>query len=208
MNLFIIDGISPFFKGYRKGKRINWSKLPFEYLEKDGKADVERLDQISRDFEVFCERAAAMGYNAITLDDLAHMVPHSDYGPDINAKLEIYARYYKKWIQTALDHQLAIYITTDFMFYTEASRRSIGSRFGPALERFRELLHLFFQTYPEVSGLILRIGETDGKDVKGDFISRLLIKTPAQARRLLREVLPVFEQAGRDLIFRLWSVGA
>jgi hypothetical protein len=56
--------------------------------------------------------------------------------------------------------------------------------------------------------VILRIGEVDGKDVEGDFHSHLMVRTPRQARAMLRELLPVFETTGRHLIFRLWSVGA
>lgn len=208
MELFLIDGIGPFFKGYRQGKRINWSKIPFEHLEADGRADTERLEAISRDFETVCDRVAGMGYNAVTLDDVAHMLPHPDYEPEVNAKLEVYAGYYRRWIDTALTRGLQVFITTDFMFATPASARKIGGGFHANLTWFRNCLRRFFEAYPDVSGVILRIGEVDGLDVVGDFRSRLLTRTPKQARRMLESILPEFEKAGRRLIFRLWSVGA
>lgn len=208
MKLFIIDGISPFFKGVKPGKRINWSKAPFELLERDGEADPVRLDQITRDLKVFCTRARAMGYNAVTLDDLAHMLPHPDYESSVNRKLAVYARYYQQWIHLIRAQGMQVFITTDFMFTTAASARIIGKGFNAHLEWFRKHLLHFFQSYPGVSGLILRIGESDGQDVQGDFHSRLLIRKPAQARKLLRALLPVFEMHDKSLIFRLWSVGA
>ena len=56
----------------------------------------------------------------------------------------------------------------------------------------------------------MRIGESDRLDVRGDtdFKSELHIKTPAQANRLLRTLLPVFEKHQRRLILRTWTVGA
>lgn len=208
MDLFLIDGISPFFKGIRPGKRVNWSKVPFELLEKNGVADTDRLEQITKDFDKVCQRISEMGYNAVTLDDLAHTLPHDDYEAWVNAKLEVYAGYYKKWFAIAQEYGLKIFVTTDFMFGTPASEEKIGRKFKDNLRWFREHLQTFFQTYPEVSGLILRIGESDGKDVKGDFKSKLLIRKISQARQLLSSLLPVFEQSGQLLIFRLWSVGA
>lgn len=208
VDLFLIDGISPFFKGYREGKRVNWSKIPFEHLEKNGVADCEKLDQISLDFQLFCDRAREMGYNAITLDDVAHMLPHEHYEAEVNAKIEVYAQYYQQWIECARTRGFKVYITTDFFFTTPASAAKIGKRYQNKVRWFRDLIRRFFKTYPEVSGLILRIGEVDGKDVQGDFRSHLLVRNSRQAITLLKELLPEFEIAGRTLIFRLWSVGA
>jgi len=208
MELFLIDGIAPFFKDYRPGKRVNWSKIPFEHLETNGVADEKRLARITEDFDRFCRRAAETGYNAITLDDVAHMLPHRDYEPEVNAKLEVFSDGYRRWIDIARHHGLRIFITTDFMFTTPASARRIGNGFRENVHWFRDLLRRFFREYPEVEGVILRIGESDGNDVRGDFRSRLLLRTPAQARLLLSELLPVFEENRSKLVFRLWSVGA
>jgi len=208
MELFLIDGISPFFRGYREGRRINWSKIPFEHLEKDGEADVERLDRITQDLDSFFHRIVDIGYTAVTLDDVAHMLPHEDYEDAVNRKLTVYATYYKKWIASARRLGLKVYITTDFLFATHKSLQAMGRGFRNRTRWFRETLRRFFVEYPDVAGVILRIGEVDGKDVEGDFHSHLMVRTPRQARNLLYELLPEFEAAGRHLIFRLWSVGA
>ena len=75
-------------------------------------------------------------------------------------------------------------------------------------EYLRGLLDRFLTDFPEVAGVIVRIGESDGKDVHDDFRSQLVLKTPEQARAFLQEMLPVFERHGRRLIFRTWTVGA
>lgn len=208
MDLYLIDAISPFFKGYREGKRVNWSKIPFEHLETNGRADRVRLDTITRDLAGYLDRVADMGYNAVTFDDLAHMLPHPDYEEEINAKLRVYEDYYRIWIEMATSRGLRVFITTDFFFSTPASWKRMGRRYADKVAWFRDLLRRFFREYPRVSGVVLRIGEVDGKDVRGDFRSRLLVRTPRQARRLLRATLPEFETAGKHLVFRLWSVGA
>ncbi|MGA0369126.1 MAG: hypothetical protein ACO3N7_06715 [Kiritimatiellia bacterium] len=208
MNLFIIDGISPFFKGVQPGKRVNWSKIPFQLLEKDGVADLKDLEQICEDFDHFCSRAAGMGYNTVTLDDLAHMLPHPDFEPEVNRKLEVYAAYYARWISIAASHGMKVLITTDFMFTTPASAKKIGKGFQAHLLWFRGHLLEFFKRYPQVAGIVLRIGESDGQDVVGDFRSKLMIRKASEARRMLASLLPEFERNDRLLIFRLWSVGA
>jgi len=69
-------------------------------------------------------------------------------------------------------------------------------------------LDALFEAVPDVAGVIFRIGESDAIGTKGDFLSRLLIRTPTQANRFLRELLPVFEKHNRTLFFRTWTVGA
>ena len=80
MRLFLIDGIGPFFRGHPPG-RINWSKIPFGLIERDGMPDPARFTGIREDFRRVAAGAAAMGFNAITLDDVAHLAAHPDY-PD------------------------------------------------------------------------------------------------------------------------------
>ena len=72
-----------------------------------------------------------------------------------------------------------------------------------------ELIDRFFEDFPEVSGLILRIGESDGLDVDGgDFRSELILRKASEVRRMLSQLLPIFETHDRSLIFRTWTVGA
>ena len=208
MELFLIDAIGPFFRGYREGKRVNWSKIPFEHLETNGEADRDRLEGITEDLVQVFDRVKSMGYNAVTLDDVAHMLPHPDYEPEVNRKLEVYAEYYAEWIRLARERDLNVFITTDFFFSTPAIQLKVGRGLTSRVRWFRDVLKAFFVRYSDVAGVILRIGEVDGKDVKGDFRSHLAIRTPRHARCLLRTLLPLFESQEKHLIFRLWSVGA
>ena len=138
MDIFLIDAISPFFKGYKKGKRINWSKIPFEHLEKNGEANRVRLEKITLHFAHFCARASEIGYNAITLDDMAHMISHPDYEIEVQNKIEVYAEFYQRWISIAKQHGLKVFITTDFLFTTPASAQKIGDSYRHKVIWFRE----------------------------------------------------------------------
>jgi hypothetical protein len=206
MELFLIDGIGPFFRNLPPG-RINWSKIPFTALECDGQPDPARFEQIQEDFKRFAERAAQAGYNAITLDDVAHLVTCSAYPEELRRKIDFYRTEYRRLFATAQQAGLKVFITTDVMFYHESLKALLGRSRGHITRFLKEALRQLFADFPEIAGIILRIGESDGHDVKGDFISRLTIKTAPQANRFIKALLPVFEEADRLMIFRTWTVG-
>ena len=83
MELFLIDAIGPFFRGY-ESQRVNWSKIPFTHL---AGADDARWQRITADLRTFARELAAQGYNAVTLDDLAHLAPHPLHEPEVAAQI-------------------------------------------------------------------------------------------------------------------------
>lgn len=207
MNLFLIDGIGPFFHRHPK-LRANWSKIPFSHLERDDELPAEWWEAIQSDFARFCERVRAVGYNAVTLDDLAHLVDVSCYPAPLRAKIRAYREQYRRLFNAARERDLKVFITTDVMFFNEALEGEIGRKPEAVAKFLHDTLDGVFADFPEIAGVILRIGESDGRDVHGDFHSRLVIRHPRQARALLEALLPVAEKHGRLLIFRTWSVGA
>jgi hypothetical protein len=188
--------------------RVNWSKIPFTNLERDGQVREELFPQIQADFEVVCRRAAEFGFNALSIDDLAHLHQNSDYLPDLQARIDSYRSLYRSLFATATTHGLDVYVTTDIMYHHPAIEAACGERPDALFIYLARAVHDLFHDFPEVRGIISRIGESDGLDVEGDFHSRLTIKYPHQARRCLRRLLPVFEENNRRWIFRTWSVGA
>ncbi len=206
MNLFLIDGIAPFFRGCDQAV-INWSKAPFASLERDGILDPARGEQIAADFETFCAKAAAAGYNADTLDDLAHLCTFGFYPPELQRKITSYRALFARLFATAQKAGMQLFITTDLLFFNEEIDRHIGAREKNLRAFAASACRQLFESFPGVAGLVVRIGESDGLDVAGDFRSRIVIRHPGQARRMIQTLLPVFEQFGRLLIFRTWSVG-
>jgi hypothetical protein len=206
MEIRLIDAIGPFFRDYPL-VRINWSKIPFEHLASAGPRRRAQWDRIREDMKLFAERVAAVGYNAVSLDDLIHLVDH-DHAPEIRDRIAVFQEEYRVLFAILREAGLKIFLTQDVLSYTPEMRMRLGTGAEDASAFLRELVERGFRTFPEVEGLILRIGESDGLDVKGDFRSELVIRTAADVRCLLREILPVFESAGKTLIFRTWTVGA
>jgi hypothetical protein len=207
MQLFLIDAIGPFFHGYAKA-RVNWSKIPFADLERDGLPDPRLFSVIEAEFERFCGAAAGKGFNAVTLDDLAHLFDCSLYAFPLRAKIAAYREIYRRLFATALRHGLKVFVTTDVLFLNAELEAYLEGNLGRACLLLDEAVRQVFADFPEIGGVIFRIGEGDGLDVTGDFHSRPILRTPKQARTLIRALLPAFEEHQRLFIFRTWSVGA
>jgi hypothetical protein len=203
----LIDGIGPFFR-HNDRKRINWSKIPFADIERDDSLRDDYRATVPDDFRRLTATVAALGYTAVTLDDVAHLVVDADYPAALKRKLEQYRTLYRELFAMAAEAGLQVYVTTDLMFYNDTLRAKLGHRLERALDWLVPALDGLFRDFPEVAGVIVRIGETDGVDVAGDFRSRMLLRKPWQARRFLERLLPTFEAHGRTLVFRTWSVGA
>jgi len=165
------------------------------------------FEQIRNDFEMICRRAAEFGYNAISLDDLAHLYNHPAYPDDLRARISDYQDEFGRLFVIAGNHGLAVYITTDILFYHPAIDAVCGTSFRRRIDFLAGAIEDVFKRFP-VAGIISRIGESDGLDVEGDFHSRLTIRSPWHARRCVQRLLPLFEQRQRQWIFRTWSVGA
>lgn len=204
--LFLIDGIGPFFRHNRRAE-INWSKIDFADLDADGPLQPERCQQIEDDFRTFTRRAAAMGYNAVTLDDLAHLTLNPLYPAELTQKITQYRALFRALYAIAAESNMQVFITTDLLFFNPAIAQQTNGK-PQKIRRFAaECCQRLFEDFPQTGGIIFRIGESDGVDVDGDFQSQIVLKTPQHARRMLKELLPIFEQNDKLLIFRTWTVG-
>jgi len=209
MELVLIDAIGPFFKGYDK-QVVNWSKLPFDHLETvDPVRRRKQFDGIQEELTSFAEQVSALGYNAATLDDLAHLATSPRYEPATKERVDVLREEYRPLFQILLDHGLQPYLTADILSYTPALMEEIGDDPEAISGFLADLVDRFFEDFPEVAGITFRIGESDGQDIENeDFTSQLVMRKPAEMNRLLRTLLPVFEKHDRRLILRTWTVGA
>jgi len=207
MRLALIDAIGPFFRGL-SARRINWSKIPFADLPMHGGESEEFWARLQEDIRVFARKALELGFNAVTLDDVAHLVSHPEYEPELRNRAEFLAGHFERIIRHFHDQQLGVYITSDFLAATPEIALRIGSRGLAARQFYLETLELLFKRFPEIDGVILRVGESDGVDVRDPLRSHLAARSAACVNRLLRFVIPRFEQLGKTLIFRTWTVGA
>lgn len=205
--LFLLDAVGPFFRHARE-RRINWSKIPFRAIESGGRIPPGRANPIVSDFERVADAAARLNFTGLTLDDVAHLVDDPDYPDDLRRRIADYRELYARLFRCAAARGLKVYLTTDVMFFNETIRRKTGARLGGIIDHLASALTSLFRDYPELGGVITRIGETDGLDVEGDFKSELTLRTLRHARQLLRGLLPIFEFHERTWIFRTWSLGA
>ncbi len=207
MEWHILDAIGPFFRGIEQ-RRINWSKIPFEHLAVDGTARRAQWDRIASDLTILATEARRLGFNALTLDDVAHLVPHPWHGEEVNTRLTVFREEFAVLLRMLHDLGMAVFLTTDAVPISNGVLTATGGRRKEIDEWFRGILTNVLDSFPEVRGIILRIGESDGHDVHDPLRSRLHLKNSSDTNRFLRDLLPLFEARGRMLIFRTWTVGA
>lgn len=205
MDLFLIDANGPFFRDYRR-KRVNWSKIPFPHL--DATSDTDWLAMVE-DLKRFADGATRQGYNAVSLDDLAHLAHHPLHEDEVRERIaRTRERFTGCFDLLQSDFGLKIYLTSDVLPVTPAMESALGGDRSAIGETYPFLIRQTLEDFPQLSGLILRIGESDGTDVEDPIRTRLHVRTPEEANRLLLDLLPDFEQRSKDLIFRTWTVGA
>lgn len=205
MELFLIDATGPFFRGYDR-KRVNWSKIPFMHLAGAGPEDWVAIGSELREF---ARQVSDQGYNAVTLDDLAHLAPHPLHEPDVAARIAILRGEFARFFDMLQgEFGLRVYLTTDVLPLTPALAAAMGDDPAVLETYYQKLVCGVLDDFPQLAGLILRVGESDGNDVQDPIRTRLHLRDAGEANRLLRVLLPEFEQRGKDLIFRTWTVGA
>ncbi len=207
MELALIDAIGPFFRGVDK-RRINWSKIHFTRLAVDGPGCEAQWQRIREDMATFAQKVSAMGYNAVTLDDVMHLSDHTWFEAPIRERAAFLRGRFREIFAILREHGLAIYITTDFLTTSTEVDARLGNNLHAATSWFGEVIGGFLDDFPEVAGIILRIGESDGTDVHDALRSRLFLRTAREVNQMLRDLLPIFEKREHRLIFRTWTVGA
>lgn len=207
MELALIDAIGPFFRGYHK-RRINWSKIPFDHLRTSGLEYEPQWCAIRRDMETFARKVASLGYNAVSLDDVAHLSDHPWFEPEVRARNAVFRQEFRSLFTILTDQKLRIYLTADFVTTSAAVDVCLRGRAAAATAWLQEVVAACLDDFPEIEGIILRIGEADGYDVKDPLRSRLILRTAREVNQMLRVLLPVFEARDRRLVFRTWTVGA
>lgn len=205
-NIHIIDTLGVFTEP-SDNETINWSKVDFTNLETDSRLDPAVAARITKRFTSYLQTVKPLGYDSLSFDDLAHLVSFTWYSPALKRLIDDYVDLYKALFAIARDHDMKVFVNTDYLFYNDDIHAYMKRTHRTNSEFFSEVLQKAFEVFPEIDGVILRIGENDGKDVKSTFLSKLALHTPQKTNALLRKILPLFEQAGKTLIFRTWTVG-
>jgi hypothetical protein len=202
--LYITDTLPAFTlpSCFPSGCAINWSKTFFSLLERNGRLSLTTCEKIIRRFQRFCDIAAGLGFNAVSIDDLAHFAAFDGYPGRLREKIGDYADLFLRLCCIAGQAGLKVFVTTDADYSTICGS---GREAAPSLA---EACNILFSQFQTAAGVILRIGECDGLDIDHEMRSRLFVRTPAQAHSLVSRLLPLFEQLRRTLIVRTWTIGA
>lgn len=180
--LSIIDTIGPFTIKVG-GDTINWSKVHFPELEKNGRLPLGIQKEIASRFETFLQKVHGLGYNSLSIDDVAHLAIMPFYQTDLKQLLQDYRQLYKTLFAIAKKQGMGIYVNTDYLFFNNEIETYLAQKRLKPDDLFLEILEKTFHDFPEIDGVILRIGENDGKDVDGAFLSRLVLKTPRRSKQ-------------------------
>jgi len=200
---FIIDALGAFINP--ENTPMNWSKIPFNDYERHGALE-KASGRIIQNFRKFAFRVAAIGYNAVSIDDLAHMAILACYSTKTKNIISRFQKLYKQVIKIATEYNLAVFVNLDIAYFNKEIDTFLKNNHHSALDIIKEAITYLFANF-EVEGIITRIGECDGVDVKGMFRSRITIKTVSTARKYLKTLIPVFEYNKKTWIFRTWTIG-
>jgi len=208
MELFLIDAIGPFFRGYDKS-RINWSKIAFPHLKTTGPEAEAQWQRIHDDMREFARNVSALGYNAVTLDDLAHLATHPMHEPGIATDIAFFRKQFTSLFNLLTEEfGLKIFLTSDVIPLTPAIEESLSDQADELEAYYISLVQGILDDFPQLSGIILRIGESDGNDVKDPIRTKLHLRDSKETNRLLHKLIPEFDSRGKKLILRTWTVGA
>lgn len=214
----LTDIAGPFYDPGRPFR--NWSTLPFYQLDlpQPPYVDQQLLERGVARATAYLAQVAAQGYNGIVVDNLAHLVsfdaaPERVYAVDDPCRLRAlaYGESFARLFRAAAAQGMAVFVTSDMQWATPGLRRYAG-RLHPGNRRLaaanRWALEELFSRFPEVGGIVVRVGEAGGAHDQGRcYTGHLLYRTVADLRRLIDTLLPVCERHDRLLVVRTWSLG-
>lgn len=208
--LRLTDCLAPFWAtlSLPAGTEVNWSKAPLAAIAEAGLGDAEWEAGFLAEADRYFTAMANLGYTAIAVDDLAHLVTYPWYPPHLRRMLALWMAHYRRLFALARERGLKVYVTSDFCFFNPAIDAWLQQTGASPEHFFVETIEAAFNLWPEIEGVVLRVGESDGVDVESDFVSRLTLRRPAEARQLLERLLPLCERRGKTLVFRTWTIGA
>ncbi|KAB8145888.1 hypothetical protein F8S13_02075 [Chloroflexia bacterium SDU3-3] len=196
----------------------NWSSLPFYQMDLDAPPYVDRV-QLDAGVDRAIAHARALrgqGYTGVVMDNMAHLVGFvgtpAAYaaGSPYAARASIYAEAFGRLFAALAAMGMEVFITSDMQWMTPPLRQYVGRlhRANPRIAQVnRWAIEELFARFPQVSGLVIRVGEAGGAHDAAGYTGHLLYRTPAALRELIGGLLPVCERAQRLLVVRTWTIG-
>jgi hypothetical protein len=187
--------------------------------------DARALEEARHQLRAYVQRVAAYGYNGVVFNGFLEFVDfdavgdgHRVYPPGspYRARHRALRAAFGELFGEVEAAGMRVVLSTDMLALTEPLERHMARRGRPAdvadpafWEVYRTGLVELFAAFPQVSGVMVRIGETGGVfDLAGSgYYNRLGVTTIPAARAMLEALSGAAAEHGRDLYFRTWSVG-
>ncbi|MBB5874530.1 hypothetical protein F4553_007964 [Allocatelliglobosispora scoriae] len=187
--------------------------------------DQAAVDRIAEQFRQFVDHSLAQGYNGVVVPGFLEYVTfagvgdgHAVYpaGDTHLATAQAMVAAFGPVFRYAHDMGMKVFLMTDMLALSPPLERYLD-RVAGGLDTsndqlwavYRAGLAELFDRMPFLAGLMVRIGE--GGDVYQqhgwDYSSRIAVTTPEAVRAMLTALLGAAGPAGKDVIFRTWTVG-
>jgi hypothetical protein len=175
--------------------------------------------------EMYAGKMSGWGYNAISMPFFLEFINFDLVGDgrEVYGDQSIYrdrhdslVAGFSELMDVSAGQGLSTYLWTDMVALTTPLENYFRRRFGsvePESESLWEVYQLgveeLFENFPELEGIILRIGEAGSIYNKPgwDYRSELLVRTATAVELMLNAFLRAAEKYDRTIIFRTWSVG-
>jgi Glycosyl hydrolase family 67 C-terminus len=182
--------------------------------------DQAAVATVSDQYRQFVDHALTLGYNGVVIPGFLEYLTLAGTGvypagdPHVERARAMVAAFGPVW-RYAHDMGMKVYFKTDMLALSPPLKAYLQRAAGldatsPKLwSVYQAGLRELYAAMPFADGLMLRVGEggSDYKLAGWDYFSEVDVSTAAAVQAMLRALLQVSGGAGKDLIFRTWSVG-
>ena len=181
--------------------------------------DEAALESARKDFELYVRHTLAEGYNAIAVPGFLEYLSLEgegvyDEGDTHPARALAMREAFGPMWEYAHDLGMKVYFRTDMLALSTPLEEYFAAKgLEPESAEFWEVyqhgLDELYAEMPYIDGVLVRIGEAGRVyDLPGwDYYSELGVTTVDAVRAMLTAFTAQAESAGREVIFRSWSVG-
>jgi hypothetical protein len=187
--------------------------------------DTGAVDRIAAQFRQLVDRGLAEGYNGVVVPGFLEYVTFAGVGDGHQvypagdghvARARAMVKAFGPVWRYAHDAGMKVYFATDMLALSPPLQRYLQETYGGLATEDARLwtvyqagLRELFGALPYADGLVVRVGEGGAayRFPGWDYVSRIAVRTPAAVRAMLRALLAVAGEGGRDVIFRTWTIG-
>ncbi|MEV0005115.1 hypothetical protein AB0H28_22915 [Micromonospora sp. NPDC050980] len=205
--------------------RLNTDVVTSALLPEAPWVDAAAVARVDAQFRQFVDHAAAQGYNGVVVPGFLEYVTFDKVGdghgvypagdPHV-ARARAMVAAFGPVFRYAAEMGLKVFLLTDMLAVSPPLEAYLDRTVGgldtadPRLWAvYRAGLAELFARMPFVAGLMVRVGE-GGEVYAGsgwDYSSKLAVTTADGVRAMLRALLDTAGPAGKEIIFRTWTVG-